>query len=106
MAGTFSPTGSLNTARGYHTATLLNNGKVLIAGGVDSTNSVSASAELYDPAAGTFSTTGSLNAAREYHTATLLNNGKVLIAGGFNGSVLASAELYDPRPGPSRQPAA
>ena len=94
----FVPTGSLNTAREDHTATLLNNGKVLLAGGFDGSNSASATAELYDPAAGTFSATGNLNTAREYHTATLLNNGKVLIVGGFDStnSATANAELYDP----------
>ncbi len=97
----FVATGSLNTAREDHTATLLNNGKVLIAGGFDSTNNATASAELYDPAVGTFAPTGSLNTAREYHTATLLNNGTVLIAGGFDSTnnATASAELYDPAVG-------
>jgi len=91
-------TGSLNTARENHTATLLTNGKVLIAGGFDGSNSASATAELYDPVAGTFSATGNLNTAREYQTATMLNDGKVLIVGGFDGtnSATASAELYDP----------
>jgi len=94
----FVPTGSLNTARENHSATLLNNGKVLVVGGFDSTNNASASAELYDPVAATFAPTGSLNTAREYHTATLLNNGKVLIVGGFDSTnnPTASAELYDP----------
>ena len=94
----FVPTGSLKTARENHTATMLNNGKVLLAGGFDGSNSASATAELYDSAAGTFSATGSLNTARENHTATLLNNGKALIVGGFDSSnsATASAELYDP----------
>ena len=96
----FVLTGNLNTARRYHTATLLNNGKVLIAGGQSSSGSgLLASAALYDPATGTFTNTGSLNTARYQHTATLLNNGKVLIAGGFGSSALASAELYDPTAG-------
>jgi hypothetical protein len=73
------PTGSLNTPRSGHTATLLPNGKVLAAGGRN--GSVLNSAELYDPATGAWSTTGSLNISRQGHTATLLPNGKVLVAG-------------------------
>jgi hypothetical protein len=72
-------TGRLNTARQGHTATLLPNGMVLVAG--DITGS-SASAELYDPASGTWTATGSLNTVRQGHTATLLQNGMVLVAGG------------------------
>src|SRR5450631_1128079 len=92
----FNNTGSLAAARRNHTATLLPNGKVLVAGGQNS-SSLLASAELYDPASGSWTATGNLTNARELHTATLLPNGKVLVAGGQNsGSVLASAELYDP----------
>jgi hypothetical protein len=95
----FALTGSLNTPRLRHTATFLNNGLVLIAGGFNSSSTYLASAELYNPATGTFSTTGSMHTPRQFHTATLLNNGLVLIAGGSNGSVLASAELYNPATG-------
>jgi hypothetical protein len=98
--GTFAnTTGSLNTARELHTATLLDDGTVLMAGGVGSSGYLS-SAELYNPAAGTFSsTTGTLKTARYFHTATLLNNGMVLMAGGYNGAYLATAELYNPAGG-------
>ncbi len=65
--GSSTVTGSLNTARGYHTATLLNNGMVLIAGGFNSSGALT-SAELYNPATGTFTSTGNLNTARYYHT--------------------------------------
>ena len=101
MSGTFTPTGSLNTARLYHTATLLNDGTVLIAGGYDNNGNTSASAELYTPATATFTPTLNLNTARYRHTATLLNNSMVLVAGGedSNGNALASAELYDPSTG-------
>src|SRR5439155_1372440 len=92
-------TGSLNTARYLHTVTLLPNGMVLVAGGLDSNFSVLASAELYDPATGTWTATGSLNTARTSHTATLMSNGTVLIAGGRSIEALASAELYDPATG-------
>jgi hypothetical protein len=97
----FSMTGSLVTARSGHTATLLPNGQVLIAGGSDGSQSL-ASAELYDPTIGTFSLTGSMNVDREDHTATLLVNGQVLIAGGFSSTgsaVQSTAELYDPASG-------
>lgn len=90
-AGTFSTTGPLTVPRVFHTATLLPDGKVLVAGGM------SASAELYDPAAGTFSNTGGMSVGRDSHTATLLSNGKTLIVGGQNVSgPLSSAEEYDP----------
>jgi YD repeat-containing protein len=100
-AQNFVSTGSLNTGRCAQTATLLNDGKVLIAGGDDSNSNVLSSAELYDPATGTFALTGSLNIGRSGPTATLLNNGLVLIAGGqdSNGNNLANAELYDPATG-------
>ncbi len=95
----FSATGSLATARVVHTATLLPNGQVLVAGGNDGSNAL-ASAELYDPASGTWAATGSLSSGRSSHSATLLPNGKMLVAGGAGNMVyLTSAELYDPTSG-------
>jgi len=102
VTGTFTPTGSLNTPRAGHTATLLNNGTVLVAAGISTISccSISDSAELYDPATATFSLTGSMSTARSEFTATLLNNGTVLIAGGSGlGPTFASAELYEPTTG-------
>src|SRR5213592_4367321 len=97
---TFSNTGSLGTARHFHTATLLPNGKVLVAGGGNNNVTFLSSAELYDPATGLWTATGSLGAVRAFHTATLLPSGKVLVAGGGNGvGYLSSAELYDPATG-------
>jgi hypothetical protein len=95
----WSFTGSLNTARFDHTATLLPNGMVLVAAGFTGMSTPSAAAELYDPSSRTWTATGSLNTARFDHTTTLLPNGMVLVAGGFGGNVLASAELYDPASG-------
>jgi hypothetical protein len=90
----FEETGNLNHARAYHTATLLPNGKVLVAGGNGLT------AELYDPASRTWTETGSMSTPRGEHTATLLKNGTVLVVGGIVGfSSQASAELYDPATG-------
>jgi hypothetical protein len=99
-SGTWTATGSLNTARAYgDTATLLPSGQVLVAGGVGNSGFL-ASAELYDPASGTWTATGSLLRWRYGHTATLLPNGKVLVAGGQGDTgTLASAELYDPASG-------
>ena len=96
----WSFTGSLNTARLLHTATLLSDGRVLVACGGDDSGYVSASAELYNAATGTWTVTGSLNSPREFHTATLLSDGRVLVVGGGDNHgvavTLASAELYDP----------
>jgi len=102
--GVFSGTGNMTASRGGHTATLLANGKVLIAGGADQdpTGTGLASAELYDPTSGTFTQTGSMAVGRFLHTATLLQNGRVLIVGGVLTSTsdpVATAEVYDPATG-------
>lgn len=92
----FVMTGTMNSARISHRATLLSDGRVLVTGGTNSTGTL-ASAEIFDPASGTFSSTGSMATARAQHTATLLNGGKVLVAGGADtsGNPLASAEIFD-----------
>jgi hypothetical protein len=100
VANSFSSLGNMNTIRYCATATLLPNGKVLIAGGSYYTGETLATAELYDPVQKTFTLTGSMAAQREFHTATLLPNGQVLIVGGQgSGGILASAELYNPATG-------
>ncbi|HTS11247.1 MAG TPA: kelch repeat-containing protein [Candidatus Limnocylindrales bacterium] len=95
--GNFTATGAMNQFRYNHTATLLNNGKVLVTGGFN--GSPVPDAELFDPAAGSFSGTGNMGTPRADHTATLLNDGTVLVAGGFSytppGS-FSSAEVFDP----------
>jgi WD40 repeat protein len=96
---TFAVTPGMKYYRASHTATLLPDGKVLIAGGEDVTY-ILETAELYDQSSGTFTATGSMKTGREEHTATLLPNGKVLIVGGWAApSALSSVELYDPSTG-------
>jgi WD40 repeat protein len=97
VTGTWTATGSLIRSRQSHTATLLPNGKVLVAGGYRTSGSSHVSAELYDPVTGTWTGTGPLNTARNFHTATLLPNGKVLVSGGAGTNT--SAELYEPSAG-------
>lgn len=99
-------TGSMTTACGEHTATLLPNGDVLVAGGLSngkSQASCTAAAELHNRSTGQWTTTGSMTIPRVDPTATLLGNGKVLVAGSIciGGSSYPdnSAELYDPSTG-------
>jgi len=104
-SGLFSHTGSMVTGRELHTATLLNNGRVLIAGGEDAKGYAVTRAEIYDPAIGSFIPTGSMGIGRYGHTATTLPNGEVLIAGGERidedgfDIALGSAEIYNPSTG-------
>ena len=99
--GSWSAAAPMTTGRSSHTATLLPNGKILVAGGVQPTRVLS-DAELYDPTARTWQPAGALISARFGHTATLLGNGKVLVVGGSTEppgqkpAALDSAELYDP----------
>ena len=102
VSGSWSLTGSLATARLYHTLTVLPTGKALAAGGYGAGLVSLATCELFDPAAGTWAATGSMATARTSQTATLLPSGKVPAAAGYNsgGNVsLATAELFDPAAG-------
>lgn len=111
----FTPAGSglMATERTYHTATLLKDGRVLIAGGMNRTGKALDSAILFDPASGKFIPTGSMAEPRYNAAATLLPDGRVLISGGASTSAgyaganqekpeeqsLDTAELYDPKTG-------
>jgi len=100
-SGTWSFTGSLHVARSNHTATLLSNRQILVAGGLDSFGNILTSAELYNPTTRVWSFTGSLKVARQNFRATPLANGEVLVEGGIDatGAALTSAELYNPATG-------
>ena len=98
-SGTWKATGSLKRPRKLATATLLQDGRVLVVGGLGNGDpGVLASAELYDPATGRWTSAGKMATPRSDDTATLLEGGQVLVAGGTADfeKVLASAELYDP----------
>jgi Putative Ig domain/Kelch motif/Galactose oxidase, central domain len=102
----FKTTGSMAGPRIAHTATLLSNGMVLVAGGTDGSGTAIATAELFNPATGSFTATGPMGTARAHFAATLLcdlsslpcNDNRVLVTGGLdtNGQPLATAEIYDP----------
>ena len=103
-AGTSYPTnGGMTELRMDHTATLLNDGRVLLTGGAKVTSTsphfaILNTAEIYDPTTGNFTeTTGTMSVARRYHSAVLLADGRVLITGGEG--YLSSAEIYDPTTG-------
>ncbi len=94
-------TGRLQVPRNFAQASLLPDGKVLIAGGYNTVLGSLRTAELFDPKTQKFTLLpDQLETPRELFTATILSDGRVLITGGFNthrGRTQASAELYDPK---------
>jgi hypothetical protein len=102
--GTFTSTGSMLVGRARHTATLLGDGRVLIAGGANSL--AIAESEIYDPGTGKFTATGSMAYTRQRASGTLLPDGRVLVAGGLGSktqgapeTALATAETFNPSTG-------
>ncbi len=95
----------MTSARSLHTATALANGTVLIAGGVDSTMTTLASAEIYDPITGLFTATGAMSAGRVAAEAARLRNGQVLMVGGqddpITGTFSPTGALITPRLNPT-----
>jgi len=107
--GTWTPTGAMADPRFGHSASLLPDGRVLVAGGEHPRSSRTSlsltTAELYDPATGTWTTTAPMNDARWEHQSVLLNDGRVLVVGGLVSNAyattvgLALCEVYDPAAG-------
>jgi WD40 repeat protein len=100
--GTFATVETMTTPRMYPTATRLNDGTVLIAGGLEGVGgNILNTALIYDPNGNTLTpTSGPMQASRYSHTATLLQDGRVLLVGGRgNTGVLFSTEIYDPSSG-------
>jgi hypothetical protein len=101
VQGQWVSTGTMQSAREFHALVRLTGGKALSIGGVDGSDNVLASAELFSSSTGKWTLTGSMAEARESFPAVVLTNGKVLVSGGLSTSsvVLAAAELYDPTTG-------
>lgn len=95
--GQWSLAGYMAWPRTFHTATLLQDGRVLVAGGLSGSTPLS-SAEIYDPAGGGWHETGAMAGARHNHAAALLPDGRVLVTGGAGEdcATLPTAEVFDP----------
>jgi len=98
--GTWLATAAMHHARAAHTGTLLKDGRVLIAGGLEAINGGVGltTAEVYDPTTSIWSETGDMLRLRAFHAAALLPDGTVLVAGSIYGSAdaQAAAEIYNP----------
>lgn len=107
----FQQTGALATARGFHSATLLADGRVLVTGGFAdgfADEDATASAEIYDPSTGRFASAGAMQTGRAVHSSILLTDGRVLVVGGLQAT--AKTDIFDPQtgawtPGPTPAPA-
>lgn len=98
----FQNVGPLGLPRAHHTATLLDDGRLLIVGGLVGRSDATVSVEVLDPATGQVAPAASLSTARMHHRAVLLRTRKVLVLGGQTtryGAALRSTELFDPASG-------
>lgn len=97
-ADSWTTVAPLTTARGFLTAAVLSDGRVLAVGGVDAGSVMTETAEIYDPVADSWVAADSMTTARSAHTMTELTNGKFLVVGGTSGGGAASTsvEIYDP----------
>src|SRR5947207_3243260 len=99
-SGAFLSTPSMATARANHTSTLLDDGRVLVAGGVGADGQALSAAEIYDPQTNSWMAAAPLYRARAGHTATTLFDGRLVVAGGDDaGAPIDSLELFDPYAG-------
>jgi hypothetical protein len=101
-SGSWAVTGPMRHRRFYgETATLLQDGRVLVAGGEADTGANTASAELYDPSTDQWTDTDRMHTVRRGHIAARLADGRVLVAGGWDlgRGAWASAEMFDPASG-------
>lgn len=100
----FTPVASMATPRQFQSASVLPNGEVLVAGGINQPTGLppdQASAEIYDPVHDTWRSGSTMTTARDSQTSTLFSTfpAKVLVAGGFSGAnFLSSAEIFQPTP--------
>lgn len=95
ITASFSPTGSLTATRNNARSILLDNGKVLVVGGISTGNFPTNSGELYDPVTGTFAPTPNMAYGRNDHAIAALRRGNILVIGGACCSFRA-ADYYDP----------
>ena len=98
-SNTWTVAAAMPSARMEHTATLLRDGRVLVAGGTGSGAGPVSTAAIYDPMTNTWTAAGPMSSARIGHSAHRLADGRVLVAGGNNGATLGTAELFDPATG-------
>ncbi len=102
------PGAAMAVPRVTPTVTVLNDGRVLIAGGIDLTGAPLSSCEIFDPATNTFTATGNLAGPRALHAAVRMADGRVMVAGGTNnttdllaiiGGVQNTTEIFNPATG-------